>query len=115
MIGCCVSFAAAEMKPITFGWTQDLDPANFYGWSLYMSTTSGEGYTKINDIPFDGTVQTEYTYSVPLESLERGTTLYFVLTATDGYGFESGYSNEVSRTIPVNGPMPPGQFKRVFK
>lgn len=92
-----------------------MDPENFYGWTLYMSETPGANYVSFAEIPFDGVTKEEYAHSIALESFPRGTTLFFVLTATDGYGFESGYSNEVSLTIPVNGPMPPGQFKRVFK
>jgi hypothetical protein len=59
------------------------------GYKVYYGTTSGN-YTEVIDA---GNVT---TYKV--ENLSPGT-YYFTVTAYDNSGNESGYSNEVSKTI----------------
>ncbi|HEX5425950.1 MAG TPA: fibronectin type III domain-containing protein, partial [Candidatus Acidoferrales bacterium] len=63
------------------------------GYNVYRSTISGSGYVRINSGVatslgyVDGTVQ-------------NGTTYYYVVTAVDGSGNESGYSPQWSIAIP---------------
>lgn len=63
------------------------------GYNVYRTTTSGSGYARINgslvgpDDFTDGSVQ-------------NGTTYYYVTTAVDASGDESGYSNEAPAIIP---------------
>jgi hypothetical protein len=63
------------------------------GYNVYRTTTSGTGYVRVNsslvgpDDFSDGAVQS-------------GTTYYYVTTAVDASGDESGYSNEAPAIIP---------------
>jgi hypothetical protein len=63
------------------------------GYNVYRSTTSGTGYVKLN-----GTLVPAVDYSD--SSVVNGTTYYYVTTAVDAGGDESGYSNEASVVIP---------------
>jgi hypothetical protein len=64
------------------------------GYNVYRSGTSGGPYTKINSVP---DALTSYTDSTVL----GGQTYYYVSTALDAGGMESGFSNEVKATIPA--------------
>jgi len=57
-------------------------------YNIYYSTVSGTGYVKLNDQPV--------LYDYYITELPGGKTYYFVVTAIDHIGHESGYSNEVS-------------------
>ncbi|HET9915363.1 MAG TPA: alpha-amylase family glycosyl hydrolase, partial [Anaerolineales bacterium] len=59
------------------------------GYNLYRSPLSGGGWMKVNTDPLD---VTEYTDT----GLENARIYYYVVTALDPKGNESGYSNEVS-------------------
>jgi len=61
------------------------------GYKIYYGTSSGS-YTEMIEIT--NPQKTDYT----LENLAPGT-YYFVATAYDTAGYESDYSNEVSKTI----------------
>jgi len=63
------------------------------GYNVYRSTTSGTGYLKINNSLLSG-----LTYADA--SVQGGTTYFYVATAVDTNGNESGYSNEASAVIP---------------
>jgi hypothetical protein len=63
------------------------------GYNVYRTTTSGSGYIKIN-AAFVGSLS--YIDS----TVQNATTYYYVTTALDSSGNESGYSNEVSAPIP---------------
>jgi hypothetical protein len=63
------------------------------GYNIYRSATSGTGYARVNSGP-DGVL----TYSDT--SVQNGQTYYYVTTAVDASGQESGYSSEVSVVIP---------------
>jgi fibronectin type 3 domain-containing protein len=65
------------------------------GYYVYRSTTSGSGYTKLNS----GSVASTTTYSD--STVQSGTTYYYVVTAVDGSGTESSYSNQASAIIPT--------------
>jgi opacity protein-like surface antigen len=91
---------AAELK---FEWTQNISE-DFAGWTLYRSSISGSGYSKLAEIAYSGNPIGAYESAVQM-TLGEKETVYFVLTARDISGHESGYSNEVSYTSP---DMPPG-------
>lgn len=68
------------------------------GFNIYYGTAPGN-YSQNIDV---GNVT---TYQV--DNLTMGVTYYFVTTAYDTSGNESGYSNEISKTIPVPDTAPP--------
>jgi len=63
------------------------------GYSVYRSTVSGSGYTKINS-----SLVTTLTYTD--STVQSGTTYFYVTTAVDSSGNESVNSNEVMASIP---------------
>ena len=64
------------------------------GYRVYYGTTSG----RYNQAFGSGAYTAQSTFTV--SSLTRGRTYYFAVTAIDGAGLESGYSNEASKTVP---------------
>jgi hypothetical protein len=62
------------------------------GYNVYRGTTSGGPYTPINSALDPSTAYTDSTVSA-------GQTYYYVTTAVDGSGHESGYSNQVQAVI----------------
>lgn len=65
------------------------------GYYVYRSTVSGSGYAKINASSAAPT--TTYTDS----SVQSGLTYYYVVTAVDGSGNESTFSNQAQAVIPT--------------
>jgi Carboxypeptidase regulatory-like domain len=63
------------------------------GYNVYRSTTNGSGYAKINSSLVAMLAYTDSTVS-------NGTTYYYVTTAVDSTGAESGYSNQATAVIP---------------
>jgi hypothetical protein len=63
------------------------------GYNIYRSNVSGTGYLKITPTPI-----TSLNYSDA--TVDNGQTYYYVATAVDGSGDESGYSDEVQMVIP---------------
>jgi hypothetical protein len=63
------------------------------GYNIYRSATSGTGYARVNSSP-DGVLNYSDT------SVQNGQSYYYVTTAVDASGQESGYSSEVSAVIP---------------
>jgi len=106
------SFSIANPINITFGWGQDLpSPNDLRGWKLYKSSSAGGPYSFMTEIPF-ATVQTEYTVTVTIDYPNNQKTKYFyVLTAIDTSGNESGYSNEVAKEVDFLSPVAPKNFK----
>jgi hypothetical protein len=84
---------------VTLSWTPPTTNADgtpltdLAGYKLHSGTSSGN-YTQNTDV---GNV-TSYTVT----NLSGGTTYYFTLTAYDTSGNQSGFSNEISRTIAVS-------------
>jgi len=64
------------------------------GYNVYRGNTSGGPYTEINPMLDPST---SYTDSTVL----GGQTYYYVSTAVDASGVESGFSNQVKATIPA--------------
>lgn len=59
------------------------------GYNVYRSSLSGGGFVKVNGSPVSGT-------SFDDTGLQNSKTYYYVVTALDGAGNESKYSNEVN-------------------
>ena len=90
---------------ITFAWDANTE-SDLAGYRLYQATTSGQ-YTfgdgnQVATIPAG-------TETVTLEDVPDGT-YYWVATAYDVGGLESGPSNEVSATLDATPPQPPQGF-----
>lgn len=92
---------------ITFEWDHSTS-ADATGYRVYMSPTSGQyTYGPANALASYGHVTTGQA-SV---TMDEGARRYFVLTAFDAAGNESGPSNEISWTAPdVTPPAPPSNF-----
>jgi len=63
------------------------------GYNIYSGGQSGGPYTKINSAL---NVSTTYTDN----SVQAGQTYFYVATAVDAGGTESGFSNQVQAVIP---------------
>ena len=86
-----VSSWAAE---VTLTWDAPEPPAAPIGYRIYQGTASG-----VYDKHADAGTQMTWT----MQGLEPGKTYYFAATALYPDNVESGYSNEVSKLIPVVG------------
>ena len=75
-------------------WDASTNPA-VTGYFVYYGQTSGSYTTKVD-------VAKQTTYTVP--NLLEGTTKYFAVTAYDLSRVESGYSIQVSATVPYSAP-----------
>jgi fibronectin type 3 domain-containing protein len=63
------------------------------GYNVYRSTVSGSSYVKMNS-------SLNASLSFTDANVQNGTTYFYVTTAVDASGNESGFSNEVSAAIP---------------
>jgi hypothetical protein len=103
-----------QQEQITFTWTQELSPG-MIGWRLYQSETSGQYAEPIAVIPFEAEAD-EYAYPMTIEAdYGDSVTYYYVLTAVNQDGVESGPSNEVVYSAEFVYPVPfsPGQLRIV--
>lgn len=94
------SLACAGLS-VEFAWTANTEP-DLAGYNMYRSETDGGPYTKIGS-----STTTGYTDS----TVEFDIMYYWVVTAFDEAGNESGYSNQVSNmteTPPPPDETPPG-------
>ncbi len=78
-------------KKVTLDWDDNTE-ADLAGYNVYRSEVSGGPYTKV------ATVATVTLSKHNDTGLTNGTTYYYVVTAFDDSGNESGYSAEVSAT-----------------
>ena len=100
---------AAEIKLIWGAVTTNTDgsPCNdLAGYRMYLGDNSGGPYAKISDVPVSA--EPMYIYPTPPDSEK---TYFFVITAYDTAGNESGYSNEVSVFVDESAPAIPGGLK----
>jgi hypothetical protein len=98
----------AGTKTLTFQWDSNTEE-DIVGYRIYKGSAVGGPYSKIGDIPHvPGTTQTSPANIVVPDG--EDTTLYFVVTAYDLSGNESGYSNEVSAKIDFKPPANPHTF-----
>jgi hypothetical protein len=108
--GIIVFMTAASASALTlqFTWGQNID-ADFAGWRLWCSQTAGEYDTSAEPfavIPYSGQTTYEYVKEISSSDMPSGT-YYFVLTAFDANGNESGFSNEESVMIDFGAPEAP--------
>jgi hypothetical protein len=94
----------ARAEQVTLAWEANTE-TDLAGYKVHYGTASG-GYTTTVD------VRNVTTYIVT--GLTAGQTYYFAASAYDISGSESGYSNEVSRSIPAataapSSPAPPSE------
>lgn len=77
---------------VALGWNTSTS-SNVAGYNIYRGMVSGGPFTRINSAlnttPFDTD-----------SSVQAGQTYYYVVTAVDSTGAESGYSNQVQAVIP---------------
>ncbi len=79
-------------QSVTLQWDPNSE-SDLAGYNIYRSGNSGWGYTKLNSGLITTTTYVDGAVS-------PGQTYYYVCTAVNTSGAESGYSNEVSATIP---------------
>jgi hypothetical protein len=93
-----VTFSGTGVAPqphsVDLSWTGS-PSSGVVGYYVYRSTTSGSGYAKIN--ASSAATSTTYTDS----SVQSGATYFYVVTAVDGSGSESAFSNEAQAVIPT--------------
>ena len=102
----------AKPVGVQFAWQQDIpSPNDLKGWKLYKSNTIGGPYIFVTEILFTS-IQTEYTATLNVDYPDNAKTKYFfVLTAFDTSGNESGYSNEVAKEMDFLAPVAPKSFR----
>ena len=86
----CLAVSSALAFTVELGWSANTE-LDLAGYRVYASTTSkvydlAAGY----DVGLDGFIG----FTVP-DTFEDGVTHYFVITALNAEGLESGFSNEV--------------------
>jgi len=93
-----VSWANAENQ-VTLAWDvpqADIDKGDFAGWNVWSGTTLGGPYNQSTRIDYNESFDYQVVITIP-EIIGDSVTYYFVVTAFDTAGNESGYSNEVSK------------------
>ncbi len=85
------SGTATPTHSVSLSWSSS--PSAVVGYNLYRGAKSGGPYTKINPVL---NATTSYTDN----SVQAGTTYYYVSTAVDGSGIESVYSSQQQAVIP---------------
>jgi hypothetical protein len=76
---------------VSLAWTASTSTVS--GYNIYRSTTNGSGYSRINS-SLVGPV------SYADSTVQNGVTYYYVTTAVDSSGNESGFSNQATAVIP---------------
>lgn len=88
----------AQAEEITFEWNQVI-PSDMAGWKLYSASQPGGPYTPFMDLSYSGNPAGTYSQDMTIpEVVGNPVDYYFVLTAYDTEGNESGFSNEVKWT-----------------
>jgi hypothetical protein len=90
-VAVALTVNSAPTSSVTLTWNQNSE-SDLGGYKVYRSTTAGVYGAPIATL--QGNVA---TYQAT--GLQAGTTYYFVVTAYDSSGNESGFSNEVSRSF----------------
>ena len=91
--------ATPASTQVALDWGDNAEP-DLAGYNVYRSTTQGGPHTQIN-----GALVAVSSYTDT--GLTNGVTYYYVVTAEDSGGNESGTSNEVSATPNPLPPAPP--------
>jgi chitinase len=87
-----IPFSAAQAASVDLEWNPNTEP-ELAGYKVYWGTSSGN-YTYSKDVG----ITTAWTAT----GLDEGKTYYFAATAYDGSNNESGYSNQISYTVPYS-------------
>jgi hypothetical protein len=82
--------AVPPSHSVTLSWN---DPSGAVGYNVYRGSLSGGPYGKINPVLEASTIYTD-------SSVQSGQAYYYVTTAIDSSGVQSGYSNEILAVIP---------------
>ena len=82
--------ATAIQHSVALSWT-DTD-SGITGYNAYRSNQSGSGYTKLNTLLITNTAYSDST-------VQSGSTYYYVVTAVNSSGMESGFSAAVQAII----------------
>ncbi len=90
--------AASTREAINLNWSRGISP-DVVSYKIYRSNASGGSFSEIASVSTD---ETSYSDT----NVEIGTTYYYVVTAIDSDGGESGYSNEVYSSPGVAPPSP---------
>jgi P pilus assembly chaperone PapD len=83
--------AAPVTYSVSLSW--QASTSSVVGYNIYGASQSGGPYTRVNASPVASTSYSD-------ASVVAGSTYYFVTTAVDSSGDESGYSNQVTAVIP---------------
>ncbi len=88
-----INFTAAPQQThtVALSWTASTSVVS--GYNVYRSTVNGSGYAKINSTLVSLLAYTD-------NSVQNGTTYYYVTTAVDSTSAESGFSNQATAVIP---------------
>jgi hypothetical protein len=86
-----LSVQHADAASMTLAWNPNSEP-DIAGYKLYYGTVKGT-----YEFAIDAGKQTSYT----IPGLPDGVDYYFAVTAYNVYGFESGFSDEVSNRKPI--------------
>jgi fibronectin type 3 domain-containing protein len=82
---------ASVSYTVSLNWTPS--SSTYSGFNVYRGTTSGGPYSKVDTSMISLPSYTD-------AAVTQGQTYYYVATEVDSTGMESGYSSEVSATIP---------------
>ena len=77
---------------VTLTWVAS--PSSVSGYNVYRGTVSGGPYTKINTALEAATNYVDNT-------VQSGTTYFYVVTSVDSSGVESAFSNQVTVVVPT--------------
>jgi len=83
----------AAQHSVDLSWDASTGPG-VVGYNVYRGSVPGGQYSKINSALDSSTAYTDNTVTA-------GQTYYYVVTAVDGSGNESGYSNQAQAVIPT--------------
>ena len=99
-------FGKLKKGNVLLYWESNIE-LDLAGYNVYRSTTPGSGYQRIN---YSLVVKRKY---IDEEILDGDTHYYYVVTAVNEAGGESGYSNEVEVYVPpeVESPDPPQRLR----
>lgn len=87
-----VTVSAPVQQTVTLTWGASTSSVS--GYNVYRSTVSGGPYTKINTVLEAATDYVDNT-------VQSGTTYFYVVTSVNSSGVESAYSNQATAGIPT--------------
>lgn len=83
---------AAAAHSVILKWAAS-SSSNVSGYDVYRSTTTGGPYTKLDSAPVGALDYTDST-------VQSGTDYFYVVTSVESNGTQSGYSSQISVSIP---------------